>query len=224
MHSFCETKNSRDLRPLFQDFTGAHPILSSFFLQQTAKRRRQPRLLCSVSVSGALLWGCCDPTAQTSWGCAAECCIPGLWWSLMRLGCTQCPHKRVLVALRGSVPFTLLLSSTEPQFCMGLLPSDFGFYFGISDLDGQGESKYCKFSKFYYQFYQVPDVIARNVTPLLQQLEPGDRKRFHLTKWISPPSWFFLLLGSASVLEGLNPRLPAVSVQIFGPALPKVVC
>lgn len=77
MRSFCETKNSWDLRLFFQDFTGAHPIFSSFFsngwqnegdsLNPRAKPpRREP---CSTDAF--------DPYGTEELGRAAERTVPG---------------------------------------------------------------------------------------------------------------------------------------------------
>lgn len=95
---------------------------------------------------------------------------------------------------------------------MGKLPSDFRSYFTIADLDDQGKSKKT----------HIPDVPVGDVTLLRQQSEPGNRKLFPLTTGTSTPLWSPLVLGSTSVFEGLNCSLPAVSVQIFGPATPKL--
>lgn len=223
MRSFCETKNSRDLRPFFQDFAGAHPILSSFFFSSRQQSEGDSLSSCAVL-----------PRREPCSGDAADPCgihqAPGLKQSLTRLGWTlassvtaeQHHFLFIFLALGGSSPpqqgWPLQL---HKDAALGKLSSDFRSYFTIADLDGQGKSKYCTFSK-YHPRIRIPDVPVGDVTLLHQQPEPGNRKRFPLTTGTGTPLWSPLVLGSTSVFEGLNCRLPAVSVQIFGPTTPKL--
>lgn len=170
------------------------------------------------------------PVASTSRGCAAEHQAAGLKQSLTRLGWTlassvtaeQHHFLFIFLALGGPSPlqqgWPLQL---HKDAALGKLSSDFRSYFTIADLDGQGKSKYCTFSKYHPRIH-IPDVPVGDVTLLRQQPEPGNRKCFPLTTGTGTPLWSPLVLGSTSVFEGLNCRLPAVSVQIFGPTTPKL--